>query len=387
MPRIAPGTRVAFLINSMEGGGAERAMANLLGHLLPHLDDCEIELILLDDLPRKQTLPDGLKITTLDGRKKMARSLFQLHRYWSSNGPHPEVCISFLARANVINVLLAYRFGHKTIISERVNTSSHIAGSRAEPLLAWITKRTYSKADHVIPVSGGVADDLAGRFDVPRSRMSVIGNPIDAERLRTLAQQPPAMDLPEDYFLGVGRLVTNKNFSLLIDAFAQSGTVSSLVLLGQGPELEELKKKATQLGVADRVLFAGFVENPYPIMARARALVSASRAEGFPNTLIEAMSVGCPVVATDCPSGPAEVLDSVPARHAPWPDEAYGLLVPMEDRTAMAEAITLLGDTAMREHYASKASARAADFGHDAVTKAYLGLIASMTGEACRAID
>nr|WP_051508361.1 glycosyltransferase [Roseibacterium elongatum] len=363
----------------MEGGGAERAMANLLGHLQPHLDGCDVDLILLDDLPRKQALPEGLRIVTLDGRQKMARSLVQLFRHWSGADRRPDVCISFLARANVINVLLAYRFGHHAIISERVNTSSHIAGSRAEPLLAWITTRTYPKAARVIPVSSGVADDLAGRFGVPRSRMSVIGNPIDASKLNAMAKAPPTIPLPADFFLGVGRLVPNKNFSLLIEAFAQSETSSSLVLLGQGPELEALNEKAEQLGVSDRVHFAGFVENPYPIMARARALVSASRAEGFPNTLIEAMSVGCPVIATDCPSGPADVLASVSARHAPWPDEAHGLLVPMEDRAAMAEAIAVMGDDATRKRYASKASSRAMDFGHDAVTKAYLDLIASVT--------
>jgi N-acetylgalactosamine-N,N'-diacetylbacillosaminyl-diphospho-undecaprenol 4-alpha-N-acetylgalactosaminyltransferase len=383
---VAAGTRIAFLINSMDGGGAERAMANLLGHLMPHLSACDIEMVLLDDLPRKQTLPEGLRTVTLDGRGSLPRSFRGLSRHWSRSDSRPDLCISFLARANVLNVVLARRFGHKAIISERVHTSSHIAGSRAEPVIAWMTRKTYPKAAHVIAVSAGVADDLAGRFEVPRSRMSVIGNPVDSDRLARMAGDAPATQLPGDYYLGVGRLVPNKNFNLLIEAFAASGTQASLVLLGQGPELDRLRDRAVQLGVGDRVQFAGFLENPYPVMARARALVSASRAEGFPNTLIEAMSLGCPVIATDCPSGPADVLACNAAVGAPWPTGAHGLLVPMEHRDAMAAAIRVMDDDAARQGYAAKAARRACDFGHAAVTQAYFDLIASLQGLSSRAM-
>jgi glycosyltransferase involved in cell wall biosynthesis len=370
--------RVCFLINSMEGGGAERAMANLISLVLPSLGAERVELLLLDDFPCEQTLPQGLRVTKLTGNGKTLRSLRELNKHWSKSTNRPDVCVSFLARANILNVVLARSFGHKAIISERVNTSSHIAASRAEPILARVIRAVYPRADRVVAVSEGVKEDLVTRFGVSRQSIVVIGNPVNADQLSTLAKEEPAVSLPKDFFVGVGRLVPNKNFSLLLDAYAQSGTASSLVLLGQGSELDSLRDQARQLGILDRVIFAGFVRNPYPVVARARALVAASRAEGFPNTLIEAISLGCPVIATDCPSGPADVLGGRPARMDPWPDDAHGLLIPMEDRDAMANAISKLGDDAVRNNYAAKATSRAKKYGVTAAKSAYLDLLANV---------
>ncbi|EBA13101.1 glycosyl transferase, group 1 [Roseobacter sp. CCS2] len=372
---LALGQRISFLINSMEGGGAERAMANLLSHLQSALAEQTVELILLDDLPRKQDLPENLRIVTLDGRGKMGRSLSELRRYWTSPDNRPDVCVSYLARANVVNVWLARRFGHRALISERVHTSSHLAGARAAPLLKFITRRTYPRADHVIAVSGGVSEDLSENYGVSPDIISVIGNPIDSDRLQALAAEPPALSLPNDYFLGVGRLVANKNFALTLDALATVPNAPSLVILGHGPEEGALRAQAERLGITARVIFAGFIENPYPVMAKARALVSASRAEGFPNTLIEAMTLGCPVIATDCPSGPAEVLEMTAEKGPPWPASAHGLLVAMEDDTALASAIKTLCDDTAQQDYAARAAKRAADFGHDAVIAAYMNLL------------
>jgi N-acetylgalactosamine-N,N'-diacetylbacillosaminyl-diphospho-undecaprenol 4-alpha-N-acetylgalactosaminyltransferase len=374
-PVVPPGRRVCFLINSMEGGGAERAMANLISLLLPFLDPAQVELVLLDDFPCEQTLPRGLQVTTLPGRGTTFRSLLDLSRHWARRGHRPDVCISFLARANILNIMLARRFGHKAIISERVNTSSHIAASRAEPVLARIIRTLYPRADQVVAVSTGVADDLVTRFGVQRQKIAVIGNPVDGGRLKAMAREEPGIPLPADYFVGIGRLVANKNFGLLLEAYARSESPSSLVILGQGPDLDALRDQARRLGIEDRVTFAGFVRNPYPIVARARALVSASRAEGFPNTLVEAISLACPVIATDCHSGPADVLGSDAARAWPWPADAHGLLVPMEDADAMAAAIRALGDDAIRRRYAQKAAARAQDFGVNAATGAYLDIL------------
>lgn len=359
----------------MEGGGAERAMANLLRYLLPKLSGDRVELVLLDNLKLHQTLPEDLSVVTLDGQGRMGRSAAQLYRHWaSSNGP-PDVCVSFLARANVLNTQLKRRFGHRAIISERVNASSHFAASRAAPLLRWIARRTYPRADHVVAVSGGVADDLVECFDVSPARLSVIGNPIDAKRLQALAGAEPSIDLPSAYLLGVGRLVPNKNFALILDALAATPEAPDLVLLGQGPEEGALREQAARLGISDRVTFGGYVDNPYPIIKGARALISASRAEGFPNTLIEALALGCPVVATDCPSGPAEVLESEPKREPPWPETSHGLLVPMDDHGAMVAAISAICNDAVRQDYAARAQKRALYYGHEAVVSAYLELL------------
>lgn len=364
------GARITFLINSMEGGGAERAMANLLRHLLPHLSGYRVELLLLDDLPMRQFLPEGLRVHVLDGRGRIGRSFLELARYWQSSAHRPDICVSFLARANVLNVWLSRRFRHRAIISERVQTSSHIAGSRAAPLLAAITRLSYPRADRVIAVGKGVADDLSERFSVPPAKLSVIGNAIDAARLKQLAAEPSSVDLPADFFLGMGRLVPNKNFAHLLDAYAMAAPGPELVILGQGPQEVALRDRAKRLGIGERVRFEGFLENPYPVVQRARALVSSSRAEGFPNTLVEAMSLACPVIATDCPTGPAELLSG-------GDGEPSGILVPMEDRAAMAAAIGALCDDAVQQDYSVRAETRARDFGPEPVVEAYLDLLLS----------
>ncbi|MEL7014234.1 MAG: glycosyltransferase, partial [Pseudomonadota bacterium] len=207
--------RVCFLINSMEGGGAERAMANLLHYLLPTLDGYDVELLLLDDLTMAQTLPSDLPVKALDGKGSLLRSYFELQRHWSTEANRPDVCVSFLARANVLNVWLARKFGHRTIISERVHTSSHVAASRIAPVLRWVTRMSYPKADQVVAVSRGVQQDLTQNYAVPASKISVIGNAIDEARLTRLSRQAPPFPLPDDFLLGMGRLVPNKNFSLL----------------------------------------------------------------------------------------------------------------------------------------------------------------------------
>ena len=367
--------RVCFLINSMEGGGAERAMANLLHYLLPMLDGYDVELLLLDDLPMAQTLPEDLPVIALDGKCSLPRSFSELRRHWSTAANRPDVCVSFLARANVLNVWLARSVGHRAIISERVHTSSHVAASRIAPVLRWITRMSYPKAEQVVAVSRGVQQDLSQNYAVPASKISVIGNAIDEARLTRLSTEAPPFPLPDDFLLGMGRLVPNKNFSLVLEAYAAASEAPPLVLLGQGPEEDALRAQAARLGIEDRIQFAGFIENPYPIMARARALVTASRAEGFPNTIIEAITLGCPVIATDCPYGPADVITGPVSSAPPWPEQANGILIAMEDQAAMTAAIETLVDDDVRDHYAKRAKERSSAYGHEAVVKAYTDLI------------
>lgn len=372
--RQTPPERIAFLINSMEGGGAERAMANLLHHLLPHLAGRAVELILLDNLPRVQSLPPGLVVRQLDARGSMMRSARQLAAQFARS--RPDVCVSFLARANCLNVALAARFGHRAIISERVQTSAHLAGARRGWLFRRLTRLLYPHAAAVVPVSQGVAEDLARNFGVSRARMAVIGNPIDATDLHARAAAPPEIALPARFILAVGRLVVNKNFPMLLAAYAQARPRAELVILGEGPERAALGAQIARLGLSGRVHLPGFVPNPYPVMARAEYLVSCSNAEGFPNTLIEAMTLGCAVVATDCPSGPAEVLGGQARAVGQGPVRAaHGILLAPGDVAALAEAMVSLENPELRAAQAACATARARDFGTEEVLRQYLALI------------
>jgi glycosyltransferase involved in cell wall biosynthesis len=186
-----------------------------------------------------------------------------------------------------------------------------------------------------------------------RKHVDVIHNGLDLEEIRGLAagraDHSWLDDVASGLVLGVGRLSAQKNFSMLIRAFARlSRPHSRLLILGEGPEREPLQRLAAELGVAERVQLAGFVTNPFPYFARCSAFVLSSRWEGFANVVIEAMACGAPVVATDCPGGPADLLQG----------SGFGRLVPVDDIAAMAEAIgRTLDEPADRETIRARAEA------------------------------
>lgn len=193
----------------------------------------------------------------------------------------------------------------------------------------------YASADGAVAVSEGVADDLRHTFGVPDRKIWTLYSPIVTDDVRRLASLDPehpwfVPDAPP-VVLGVGRLRDHKGFMSLIEAFAKVRATRAmrLVLLGEGEQRSALERHAFELGVGDDVALPGFVSNPFAFMARSSVYVLSSEFEGLPGTLIQAMACGCPVVATDCRSGPREILA----------DGRYGLLVPVGDIEAMARAI------------------------------------------------
>jgi glycosyltransferase involved in cell wall biosynthesis len=202
-------------------------------------------------------------------------------------------------------------------------------------LIPLFIKYFYPKADGIVTVSQKAAEDLAQFTGLPIERIQSIYNPvIDSELLEKakaplehpwfFPQEPPVI-------LGVGKLEAQKDFPTLIRAFAWVRKVreARLAILGWGPDRPQLQALIQELGLeADAALF-GYVDNPYPYMARAGVFVLSSAWEGLPTVLIEAMAVGTPVVSTNCPSGPTEILDN----------GKYGWLTPVGDSTALAKAI------------------------------------------------
>ena len=196
-------------------------------------------------------------------------------------------------------------------------------------------------ADAVVAVSKGVADDLAGLTGIPRENIHVIYNPVLSEELFTKARaeishpwfapgSPPVV-------LSVGQLTPVKAFHTLLRAFSRLAqqTPARLLILGEGPERGALESLVRSLGIGDKVAMPGFEPNPYPYMARAKVFALASEFEGFGVVLAEALALGATVVATDCPSGPREILD----------DGRRGSLVPVGDVEALASALAAALDS------------------------------------------
>ncbi len=225
----------------------------------------------------------------------------------------------------------------RIVISERTQLSQSITLSRKwrwrhiAPLVA----RTYPWADAIAAVSDGVADDLAVTTGLPRAIIDTVYNPVVTPELAVRAAESAPHPWLDDggtpVIVAAGRFVPQKNFPLLLRAFARlrERRPARLLIIGEGRERPRLQAQVEALGIGDDVALPGFTENPYAAFSRAALFVLSSDYEGLGNALIEALACGCPVVSTDCPSGPAEILDG----------GRYGELVPVNDTEALAAAM------------------------------------------------
>ena len=361
--------RVLFVINSLAGGGAERVFSRLVQELDQPCHALAITAVLLDDVADEAySLPADVLVVRLDARGSMVRSIIRLHRLVKRLKPH--VTVSFLCRANVAAVLVMRLRGKAAIISERVNTAAHLGTGRT----AWASRMliclTYPRATRVIAVSDGVANTLEQDFSVSRQRLSIISNPVDIDAIRDCAAAPPEIAVSRQDIVTMGRLVANKNTAMAIQALAASQSGGRLIVLGEGPLKSELQALCQSLGLSQRVVFAGFIANPYAVLARAGCYLLTSHAEGFPNALVEAMACGLPVIAADCPSGPAEILQA----SLTGQDHAFGrggALVRMDDHKAMAGCIDKLAIADFREFVAREALERAGNFSVQRAVQAF----------------
>lgn len=362
--------KVAFVINSLAGGGAERIMARLLTRSVETQPETELHLILLDIEPAAYQVPPGVITHQLDtkgslfqGFKPLKEKLEQIQ---------PNICVSFLTRSNILSIAVCRMLGVRCVISERVNTSSHHAKNIAGYVARIATYLSYRHADQVIAVSSGIAKDLSENYGVPKRKITVISNPIDADMVRTLGASPMDVNHPRPLVVGMGRLVPNKNFAMLLEAFALSGATGTLLIMGEGPLQDELVHHAGKLGIADRVVFAGFRDNPFSVIAAADCYVLPSNGEGFPNGLVEAMCLGTPVVSTNCHSGPAEILDDRPYFDITDVTECkFGILVPVNDASSMSRAIAASVLPGQRAERGARALAGAGRFELDTTIAKY----------------
>ncbi|PIG94119.1 glycosyltransferase [Gloeocapsopsis sp. IPPAS B-1203] len=328
-------THVAFYIYQLHGGGAERVLVNLMQYFIRQ--GLKIDLVLNSVTgPYLPQVPSEVRIVDLNAPKPFRHGIPQLMRYLRNEKPsimvvslHP--CIE----AALVAKLLTFS-STQIVVREDSNLSLDAKMSTGRvhraPLFA---KLLYPWAHKIIAVSQGVAADLVQITGMPKKRIEVIYNPIVTPNLGKKSQEsvehswfkpgePPVI-------IGVGRLVPQKDFPMLIQAFAQVRKVRPcrLMILGQGSEQQNLNNLIAKLGLENDVTMLGFVQNPYSYMAKAKVLALSSAWEGFGNVIVEAMAVGTPVISTDCQSGPAEVLAN----------GKYGWLVPVGDSKAMAEAI------------------------------------------------
>jgi glycosyltransferase involved in cell wall biosynthesis len=282
----------------------------------------------------------------------------------------PDVLLSSSNPANLAALAARTVSGRRTptVISVNVHASSATGDASRHPALGRAMRRLYPGAEGIIAISHGVAEDLAALLGLPPERIDTVHNPVDQdailEQARAPLDDPWLVDGAPPLVLAVGKLKRQKDFATLIRAFARlrRRRPARLMVLGTGPERGRLAALAESRGVAADVRLAGFTPNPAAWMARASVLALSSQWEGFSNVLVEGLTCGCPVVSTDCPSGPFEILEG----------GAIGPLVPVGDDAALADAL----DRALSwPHDADKLRARAAHFSVDAAADRYLAVL------------
>lgn len=359
------------MINSLAGGGAERVMCTLLRHSEPERQEFDMTLALLDEEPAANAPPDWLEVRQLDCRMSLARSVMQVRQLFAD--VKPDVSLSFLTRANLSNVLNARG---PCIISERANTATHFRRDAKGAMSKALIRAIYPRATKIIAVSEGVASGLRDKFGVPADKLVAIANPVDVAAIQAKAGEASAFTMDEPYILAAGRMVPSKSFDMLIRAYAASGVAAKLLIAGEGELRADLEATVRECGVADRVVMPGFIANPYPLMRNAQMFVLSSNSEGFPNALVESMALGLPVIATNAPSGPSEILAEAPRDSVKDLTFApHGVLTPVGSVERMAEALRAMQDPERRKAYGAKAAERAHSFGATEAKNKYWNVI------------
>ncbi len=367
--------RVLWVINSLAGGGAERVFSSLINASMQYRDRYDIDVALLDDDVEIYGLPDGISVHRLDCRYGLLRSVVRLNEL--AHRLRPDVTLSFLTRSNLAAAAAMLWRGRPFVISERVNTTAHLLTGRLGRASRAMVKLAYPRAARIIAVSEGVADTLVDDYAVAADRIRVVPNPVDLESIQRQCRSAPEIAVHPGDVVAMGRLVENKNFSLAVRAFARARDSGRLILLGEGPLRAELRKLGDDLGLADRLVMPGFVKNPYAVISRCEFLVLSSNAEGFSNALVEALACGVPVVATDCRSSPAEILDVTSRPDALGVASGKGgLLVPTNDEAAMVSAIEMLAEPESRSQLSRIGMERVSEFGVAAAVERYWQVLA-----------
>lgn len=325
---------ILLVVDSLGGGGAERAVLLQANGLIKAGHRAKIlNLSGIFELP----VPEGVDVID-------AGLSFPIRKAAKFVGLFEDICTNLEKKFGFFDMVFAtlpmaqslLYHSHRKYISIVQNTVScellDIVKLRKRLRYKRFFRRAYKK-NPVVCVSNGVRDDLVERFGIPLGNCTVIHNPVDVAWVSRMADKKYEFDssMPQkDYILHVGRFCPQKRHDVLIRAFAQADIPGDLVLLGQGPFEAEIRDLVDSMGLTQRVHFLGFKENPFPYMKNARLLVLSSDFEGFGCVITESLACGTPVVSTDCPSGPREILGK----------DMPQCLCPPGDIDALAQKIT-----------------------------------------------
>ncbi len=380
--------KLAILINALEVAGAEKVVAQLINSFYKEF---YIHLILLNNTIEFELPVNDITIKIIDNSnlaiRKRAKDIlkipvltWRLKKYLQKNDI--QICFSALNRSNYINCFLRIlKWEGIILISERSHTSSaYDPATFAGKAGRFLVKNLYPFANVIVPNSTGIKNDLTKNFQLT-NEFTVIHNPVNIA-----VQQKDMCEPVEDFafdnftFSHVARIERGKNHVLVLAAVAKIKHRNFKVLLiGQGPQEEYIKAQAKKFDISDKIVFLGYRQNVVKYVARSQCHLLTSDAEGFPNALLEALACGTPVISTDCPTGPRELLSGTFLQNNQTngvEKSDYGLLVPVNDAEALANAmLIMMDDEALRIQYTEAGIARANFFDLPIIIKQYQDLL------------
>lgn len=355
--------KITLVISSLEAGGAQRVMCTMANYWSNK--GWQVTLISLSGVKEDfYSLDSDVKRIGLDSLKPSEnhiqavyhnfKRLFTLRKAIKNSSA--DVVISFMDRMNVMTLISTCGLGLPVLISERIDPREQDIGR----LWSFLRGRVYPLASKLVVQSKPVLAWASGRW--PTLSSVVIHNPVFIPDKK--APSAEVLDPEFSWCIGIGRLVRQKGFDLLIDAFSALLRMGSknwrLVILGEGEQRDALEKQIEDLGLSGQVLIPGEVKNPADYLDQADLFVMSSRYEGFPNVLLEALACRLPVVATDCPSGPGEIIQQ----------NYNGILVEADSTAALTEAMQRLTQSReLRDQLAQNAAKSVSKFGVERIMK------------------
>jgi glycosyltransferase involved in cell wall biosynthesis len=335
---MPPPLRVLFFLPTLGAGGAEMQVLRLIHHLDRTIVEPSLS-VARGGGSYESRLPSDISLQVCtraiqSSLLSVGSSVYALRRRIERE--RPDIVMAFLEHTSLVlaSAIAFMRRPPKLVLGIQNNFSQTLATvpRSLRAVLPRLYVRTYQRADHIIAISRGVAADLARHVPCTAAKTTVVYNAGTDDQLEKMALEPLEEKKPEQPLLvACGRLNEQKDYETLIRALPLLVTrpAPELWVLGEGSLKDSLQRLASELGVAARIRWLGFRKNPYPFMAAADTFVLSSRWEGFANVIVEALACGTPVVATNCPYGPEEILAA----------GRYGKLVPVGDPGALARAL------------------------------------------------
>ena len=326
------------------------------------------------DVPKSVKI---IKSKNLRLENKYFRTIYMFFRIFkiskNIDNSSPNTVISFLPRANIVNVILAkfFKKKYKAVIVEQNFNKIHYSSSFVGKFFLKILHLTYPRADLVVANAKALKEELVDSFGINRKYIKAIYSPFDFLKICNMSVEKVKHKWFDDsipIIINVGRLIKQKNQNLLLEAFnlVRKSTPARLIIIGDGNLEKELKNKTFILGLNKYVDFLGWRDNIFKYISKSTVFVLSSDFEGLPSVLIQAMRCGCPVVSTDCPSGPREILS----------DGKYGLLSDVGNEITLSQnIIDVLNDKTLQIELSKNGIERSKDFSIDNIGKEFLEIL------------